>query len=215
MDWHPSYYWLQVMGYWQTLLTGVLALGAAWWTVSNTTKSANREIEAASQQTEMARRQIETSLILDRARNARELQAFATAAGLAGRLVLSGVEYARVKVPPRPPGTGPSTRAAYNARQSLICPILAELRPACVKFGGDVARAVIALDAYITSITNQWDPDHSPTGVVFQSAPEGGFHEALDEIETQAQMLIAKAATALEQSQDEIRITQRELDRLI
>jgi hypothetical protein len=53
---------------WQTLLAGLLALGAALWTISVTRSAANSQIEAANQQVAAARAQIATDVRLDRER---------------------------------------------------------------------------------------------------------------------------------------------------
>jgi hypothetical protein len=151
---------------------------------------------------------------MERARNARELQAFATTAEVAGRLTLLSLQSARPMVPLRPRGAKEATKAGYSAWQWIICPLLADLRPASVKFGGDVAQSTITLDACITTLTNNWETAQSPGGLVFRIASEGGLHEDLDEIERQAKLLMDRAASARVQSEAEILAADRELDRL-
>jgi hypothetical protein len=56
---------------WQTLIAGVLAVGAAAVTIWATINSANREVAASQAQTAIAQKQIETTLQLERQHDAR------------------------------------------------------------------------------------------------------------------------------------------------
>ena len=71
-EWHPAWLVLQMLGYWQTLIAGLLAVGAAVFTIRATVRSADREIEAANRQIRTAQRQIDITLTLDRRRTADE-----------------------------------------------------------------------------------------------------------------------------------------------
>jgi hypothetical protein len=53
---------------WQTLIAGVLALLAAWFTIRATKRSADREIEASQAQTAIAQKQIDTTVRLEQER---------------------------------------------------------------------------------------------------------------------------------------------------
>jgi hypothetical protein len=66
----------QFIGYWQTLIAGVLALVAGAGTVWATIISANREIAVAQEQTKAAQRQTEVTREIERRRIARERYAF-------------------------------------------------------------------------------------------------------------------------------------------
>jgi hypothetical protein len=61
---------------WQTLIAGLLAVGAAWRTIRATTESADREVKASQEQTAVARKQIETTVQLEGRRDAGEALAF-------------------------------------------------------------------------------------------------------------------------------------------
>jgi len=67
---------LCVLYHWQTLATGFLALGAGWWTVRATKKSADRQVVAAQGQTKAAQRQTAVTREIERRRIAREGYAF-------------------------------------------------------------------------------------------------------------------------------------------
>ena len=72
---------------WQTLIVGVSAVLAAWRTIRATTQSADREVKASQAQTAVAQKQIETTLQLERQRDAlRELDRTDRAEVIAFRL---------------------------------------------------------------------------------------------------------------------------------
>ena len=83
-EWHPASIVLQAIGYWQTLIAGLLAVVAAVGTMWATIRSANREIEAAKDQISTAQRQIQVTPRLDRQRNLYETRAFLIALQEAG-----------------------------------------------------------------------------------------------------------------------------------
>ncbi len=84
-EWHPAWLVLQMLGYWQTLIAGLLAVGAAVFTIRATVRSADREIEAANRQIRTAQRQIDITLTLDRRRTADETHAFLVAVEFGSR----------------------------------------------------------------------------------------------------------------------------------
>ncbi len=72
MEYEPSFWLLKLVYYWQTLIAGFLAVLAAGGTIWVAIKSADKEIAASRQQTDMAQKQIATALRLDRLRVASE-----------------------------------------------------------------------------------------------------------------------------------------------
>jgi hypothetical protein len=197
-DWHPTGLLLQVIGYWQTLLAGLLALIAALGTVWITILSANREVEAANRQTAAAQKQIETTLLLEAARRVRETEAFLIATKAAAELVLNHVEAAWSKVTPvRDGDSSQENEQIYAARQSVLCPILEDLRPACVKFGGELTPNLIRLDHRIKAFADVSRLRVSPVGATNRIAPQAGFHDSLSEIKIQAEDLLEMATQKL------------------
>jgi hypothetical protein len=120
---------------WQTLIAGVLALLAAWFTIRATKRSADREIEASQAQTAIAQKQIDTTVRLEQERVASEASAFRTMLEAAMKRVLDEAASAR-KTYPQDPKTGAFT---FDHRP-LVCQCItkgafAELRAACVRQG--------------------------------------------------------------------------------
>lgn len=72
MAYEPVSSFWQVIGYWQTLIAGVLAVIAAIGAILATIWTAKREIAAAQEQVNTAQEQIDTTLRLERRRIARE-----------------------------------------------------------------------------------------------------------------------------------------------
>ena len=106
---------------WQTLITGVLALIAAWLTIRATQKSASMEVEAAKAQTE-------SMLLVERLRIAREGYAFSTMLEAALQSVLDEVELARKAIKDE----SVDSRNAYEVRQSIKKHGFIDLRSALV-----------------------------------------------------------------------------------
>src|SRR5271156_3076793 len=82
---------------WQTLIAGVLAVGAG--TIWATIRSANREIAASQAQTAVAQRQIETTVRLAEKRDADEYDAFRAMPEAAMTRVLAEVAWAKKTYP--------------------------------------------------------------------------------------------------------------------
>jgi hypothetical protein len=75
-DWIQHSKVTQFLYDWQTLAAGILAILAAGGTIWATIRSANREISASQAQTDVAHKQIETTIRLERQRAAHENLAF-------------------------------------------------------------------------------------------------------------------------------------------
>jgi hypothetical protein len=203
---------LVVVGYWQTLATGVLAVLAAFGTIWATVQSANREIKAANDQVAMARRQIETMLILDRKRDATERSRFLIALGAAARAVIASVAMARQMVPPGPPAAAP-TPLAYQGRQRVLCPLFSDLRGACVRLGGDITLLFVTLDQDITAFSANWIPDQSINGLAHRVGDTQSFHSELDRIENMAKALLDTSGLQNERCEDELQSLSAALER--
>lgn len=118
---------LDLLDHWQTLIAGSLALVAAWLTIRDTNRSADREIKASQAQTAVAQRQIETTIRLERLRAAREGFAFHAMFDAAMGRVLADAADARTKFR----GPGPNLHSeAYFARTRFSRKAFAELRGA-------------------------------------------------------------------------------------
>ncbi len=203
-DWHPAWLWLQMLGYWQTLVAGFLAVLAAWLTIRATKDAADREIEAANRQISTAQKQIDITLRLDRRRAIQEAHAFFLALKSAVSVVIESAREARAMVPSGG-GQGSGSEAAYQARQHVLCLLFPDLRPACVRLGGDLTALFVRLDQDISDFAAQWRPALSPAGLAFRIGVIPDFHDDLDNIEEQARSLLAGAQQHIEQCQQELR----------
>jgi hypothetical protein len=203
-EWHPAWLVLQMLGYWQTLIAGLLAVGAAVFTIRATVRSADREIEAANRQIRTAQRQIDITLTLDRRRTADETHAFLVAVESAAGTVVANVCAARPMVPQS--ASQAATPVAYQARQRVISPIFTDLRPACVRLGGDLTPLFVRLGQAICAFAADW-----VLGIpgAYQLADRCGatigFHDGLNAIEGDAVSLGQEAHQRLTLCEDEIR----------
>ncbi len=188
-EWHPTLFYLQMVGYWQTLLAGVFAVFAAGLTIWATVRSADREIDAANRQIDTARRQIEITLTIDRRRALSERHSFLVAVEAAAGVVVDNVQASRLIS--MVPVAGPTTLspAVYQARQRVSCPLFPELRLACVRFGGDLTASFVQLDQQISAFAADWVLSQSNSGMTFRNGPSAGFHDGLTSIEARAKTL--------------------------
>jgi hypothetical protein len=122
---------LDLVDRWQTLIAGVLAVLAAWRTIRATVESANREVKSSQEQTAVAQKQIETALRLDRKRVAREVYAFHATIWAAMEHVLLEASEAK---------------SIFPARRVFSKVAFPELRAACVRSGGLIARDLLELE---------------------------------------------------------------------
>ena len=116
-DWIQHWKVAQFLYDWQTLIAGVLAVLAAWRTIRATTQSADREVKASQDQTAVARKEIETTVRLERQRLAREGYAFCAMLEAAmGRVLAEALEAKRIFSSVQDIDTV-SSEVAYEARQ--------------------------------------------------------------------------------------------------
>lgn len=195
MTYEPSLPIFQAIGYWQTLIAGVLAVIAGAGAVYATITSANREIAAAQEQTKAARDQITTTLDLERRRNARESYGFLEVLVATMERTLEDVDAARAMLPT--PGTGHS-REAYYARMRVQKAAYNELRSACLRLGGRLAAPFLRLDRDIDRF-REWEDTFSPaSGSPIRVASKTNFENELDSIASQAKYVKELAESELQ-----------------
>ncbi len=141
---------------------------------------------------------------LDRRRTADETYAFLVAVGSATGTVVANVCAARPMVPQS--ASQAATPVAYQARQRVISPIFTDLRPACVRLGGDLTPLFVRLGQAICAFAADW-----VLGIpgAYQLADRCGatigFHDGLNAIEGDAVSLGQEAHQRLTLCEDEIR----------
>lgn len=128
-----------------SLIAGGLAVGAAWMTVRGTMRAAQREIEAAN-------RQISTTLMLERRREASQQVAFAGAMEIALQIVLREVEGARELVQQTIDNRDASR--GLLARKSFSRTGFEELRTASISIGGVMPPFFLNLDNAIATFAD-------------------------------------------------------------
>ncbi len=180
---------------WQTLIAGVLALIAALLTIWATNNAANRAILAAQEQTRVAREQTATTLRLERRRVARESFAFYATLEAAMQSVAEDIEAARSIFKSQQLGEKGISVAAYQARQRIKKTAFAEIRNACLKFGGQLTSPFLRLDKEIDDLSNQWTLMPTAGDPIRMGANEGLLEE-LAGIELQAKFLLEEAQSA-------------------
>jgi hypothetical protein len=181
---------------WQTLIAGIMAVGAAVVTIWATIRSADREVEAANRQVEAAQRQINITIEIDRRRTIYETNAFLVALESAVGVVADSVHKARIMVPK--PGGLPIP--AYQARQIMLCPLFPDLRPASVRLGGRLTPLFVRLDKDLSAFAANWIPGQASNGMALRNGATAGFHEDLNVIERQTKFLHERVQEALERS---------------
>lgn len=202
-----SPFW-QFVDHWQTLITGVLALVAAFATIWATIASAQREIAANQAQTKVAQDQLATTLRLERRRIVRDGYAFFAMVEAAMVAVLADVEKAREIIGDRPEGGRLSVRA-YQARQRVRKAAFEELRNAFLHLGSHLAIQFLELEKAIDDYAMQWTnmpvgDDSARMGIVT------GLSDELNVIELKAANLrdeavegMKKASAVLAETQDD------------
>ncbi|MFI5020888.1 MAG: hypothetical protein ACHQRJ_04445 [Alphaproteobacteria bacterium] len=196
----------QFVDHWQTLITGLLALLAALGTIWVTIRAANREISAAQDQTEVAQKQIATTLRLERRRLAREAHAFFTALEAAMGILLENIEGA-LKIFDGKAGVGQSPNA-YRARQNVKQISFSELRDACLRYGGHLSGPFLWLDKATHDFAEDWIPGQSPGGLEFRLGLHAGYIEQADRLRRRATELREEAAREMKRYSDELAMTQ-------
>lgn len=130
-------------------VAGLLAVLAAWWTIRETRRQANREIAVAQSQTRMAQRQIETTLRIEARQNAEERQGFLAMMVAAMRVTLGEITLAEGLAKQTDDGF---SQLAAEARLIITRTGYQELRQACVRIGGAYSQPFLHLDREITSL---------------------------------------------------------------
>ena len=132
-------------------IAGVLAVGAAFYTIRAMRETASSEIAAANAQTRAAQRQTEAMLLLERRRVAQESLAFAEMVEVAAKIVLEDLANARLRIV----DSQPPAFAAYLARTSFTRTGFGELRPGCVRLGGRLAEQFLHTDKAIEWLSSK------------------------------------------------------------
>jgi hypothetical protein len=183
---------------WQTLIAGLLAVGAAWRTIRATTESADREVEASKAQTAVAQQQIETTVRLEDLRKAREALAFLAMLQAAMTRVLAEADRARETYKTTfTPSDAPSSREALAVRQCITKGGFAELRAACVRQGSPLTSEFLDLEREIDSFSGQWQDEVPQAGVTIRKGKLAGLGEQLAVIEAKATELFDKAVAEM------------------
>jgi hypothetical protein len=200
---------LDALDHWQTGIAGFLAFVAGFGTVVVTMiiarrqivasrEEADRVIAATRDQTSVTAEQTETTVRLERMRDASEASAFHAMLEAAMARVLAEAAWARRAYPDiLTQETGASVEALV-VRQCITKGAFAELRAACVRQGGPLTGEFLGLEREIDSFASQSELGMSP---VLQGAIRKGKHAGLGEqlalIETKARELRQKAAEGI------------------
>lgn len=217
--WHFTTFW-DVFDHWQTLIAGLLALAAAWWTVRATRSTAkdqitaareqadkqitaareeaDRVIAAAREQTSVTAEQTATAVRLERERVANEDRAFRAMLEASMARVLAETGWARKTYPGvTAQASGAPSREAFFVRTCITKGGFAELRAACVRLGSPLTGGFLDLEREIDSFASQCE-ETGPFTVGQPPAIQVGKHtglvEQLASIEAKATGLRDKAA---------------------
>jgi hypothetical protein len=201
---------LDFFDHWQTLITGVLAGGAAAATIWVTRSTASAQIEAsratASEQIKASREQADkmvdaaqdqisqTYLLATRRRDA-EAEAFRSMLEAAMARVLAEAAGARKAYPHLNPRSDPTVEA-YAFRQCITKGAFEELRGTCVRQGSPLTGEFLDLEREIDSFAAQWGT-YALSGAATMPVRKGnhaGLIEQLAVIEAKATELKLKAA---------------------
>ncbi|SDR63588.1 hypothetical protein SAMN05519103_08790 [Rhizobiales bacterium GAS113] len=195
-----------ILYHWQTLIAGLLAVVAAFFTIRATNSAASREISAAREQTEVAREQIDVALRLERRRLARESHTFLAAMEAAMGGVVEDVAVARDLS--KNIGTRNNLSVpAYEARQRVKKIAFADLRSACIRLGGQLTAPFLRLEKDIDDLGSNWKP--MPTaGLDARVSPDAGLSDQLDRIEKQAAWLQESAADGMKKCNEVLQRTE-------
>jgi hypothetical protein len=198
---------------WQTLVAGLFALAAAWWTVRATRSTAKDQINAAQEQadkqvaaaqkeadrvTSVTAKQTATIVQLERDRIENENRAFRAMLKAAMARVLAEIAWARKTYPglTKQATEGPSPQA-FVVRTCITKGGFAELRAACVTLGSPLTGEFLDLEREIESFAMQY-VETGPFTVgqppKIQVGKHDGLVEQLASIEAKATMLQSKAA---------------------
>ena len=155
-SWIKDWVVAQILYDWQTVIAGVLALAAAWWTVRTTKLTAQDQITAAGEQTKAAVEQTTTTIRVDRERVASENRAFCVMLEAAMARVLAEVAWARSNYAGLTAhASGDPSRGAYVVRTCITKGAFTELRAACVRLGSPLTGEFLDLEREIDSFASQ------------------------------------------------------------
>jgi hypothetical protein len=188
---------------WQTLIAGVLAVGAAAVTIWATIWSANREVAAAQ-------KQIEATLRLERRRIAREGYAFcAMLAAAMGRVLTEAAEandiFARSSS-----GAQAVSEEAYDARTNFTKMGFDELRGACVRSGGLLTADFLELESEIDNFAAPRQMMFIRAGAEHPHGKHKGLHDQLAAIVVKAKHLSEEATAGMKGASDVLAETETE-----
>ncbi len=206
MPWHFTT-WLDLFDHWQTLFAGLLALGAAVWTIRATRSTAKDQIDAgredadrvvaaARDQIKVTAEQTATAVRLERERVLSEDNAFHAMLDAAMVRVLNEVEGAKKTYPQTLSQQAGASVEALVVRQCITKGGFAELRAACVRHGGPFTREFLDLEREIDSFERQWEdrPMETDRGVIIREGKHAGLGKQLHEIGEKANTLRRKIA---------------------
>jgi hypothetical protein len=179
---------------WQTLIAGVLAVGAAAVTIWATVKSANREVAASQAQTAVAQKQIETTIHLAEERDENEFDAFRVMLEAAMTRVLFEAAWAKKTYPNILTQKTGSSVEALTVRNCITKGAFAELRGACVRQRSPLTHDFLYLEGEIDNFALQYEYIISNASVLIRVGKHPGLAEQLSVIEDQATKLREKAA---------------------
>jgi hypothetical protein len=188
-------FWILV-GNWQMLIAGILALIAAAGSIGVTKFTARREIWAARRQTDATRDQIAAMKLIERRRVARHSYTFFSMLDAAMEVVVEDVNAARETVAGEL--VGDESLGAYYARQRIKKTAFPELRNACLECGGKLTAPFLRLDKEIDEFATQLTYGYLP--MVRDRMLMGineGLLDQLDHIERHAFLLRDEARAGI------------------
>jgi hypothetical protein len=203
-DWIQHCKVAQFLYDWQTLIAGLLALGAAAWTIHATRSTAKDQIKASGEdakkvidatreQTSVAQKQIDTTLRLEQERVASEANAFRAMLEAATVRVFAEAAWARKAYPHILTQKEGSSIDAFEVRNCITKGGFAELRAACVRQGSPLTFEFFDLEREIDNFASRWGNDKSTDGVPIRKGQHAGLSEQLGLIEKMATELHRKA----------------------
>ena len=153
---------LDVFDHWQTVIAGLLALGAAVWTIMATRTTAEEQIDAsrkeadgviaaARDQIKVTTEQTATTVRLERERDWSEAHAFRAMLEAAMTRVLAEADRAKKTYPQILKQVDGASVEAYAVRRCITKGAFAELRAACVRQGGPLTGEFLASNARSTA----------------------------------------------------------------
>jgi hypothetical protein len=197
---------LQFVDHWQTLITGIFALIAAFGTIWATKSAAKREISTAQEQLKVTRYQIEVMLRLERRRLARETYAFLATLMAATKSVIDDVQAAQTLIDT---DINFASITAYAARTKTIKKTaFSDIRSACLRFGGQLTEPFLRLEKEIDILAEQVTHAQSMEGGFIMQGETRGLKEELERIRLQAKCLYDEAASGMQRCNKVLEETQ-------